>query len=426
MGKYTLHRIESEFQSLEQVEINARNYYSGRRSANKKRHRFYDVIINSTKETRGKTRTEVPEENGSQEDGSAGVLTGKITGLLAQRNEKLKREIQEKVRWRGPHVKASLTDYIQIERDRERNILNEMVSEIRDGHNDHSPPYYTNEGLSDSSFNQTSSFTRNETFYDTKCPGELEPNPPTRSRISSTPSPSGVTPVPSRLLKYTENSSILRVPSSLSDRFRRPTKPEASQHRSRCKKRPSSNPQKKKPGGNNSLFKRRPLIPEIHNGDVRMTGGRRIPIRVNKPEIDKRTIPMNNPARTATLSGGDIHKKEYYYIHVRILHDDESSLNGWRYDVTITDITFPECPIKSVFKKLRANSSMNIVFKEPNNCIFSPAEALDWVRNPIDLYLHTLHVEVHAVIPAKTKIVDTLVFFGDTPPDSNESTAPNS
>eukprot|EP00755_Sulcionema_specki_P037332 Sspe_Gene.108743::Locus_87860_Transcript_1_1_Confidence_1.000_Length_388::g.108743::m.108743 len=59
------------------------------------------------------------------------------------------------------------------------------------------------------------------------------------------------------------------------------------------------------------------------------------------------------------------------------------------------------------------SSSMYIVFHEPNNCVFSPVDDLNWVSRPIDLYRHTLRIEVVGVHPVRTKVIDTLVFYGE-------------
>eukprot|EP01065_Artemidia_motanka_P027883 TRINITY_DN33080_c0_g1_i1.p1 TRINITY_DN33080_c0_g1~~TRINITY_DN33080_c0_g1_i1.p1 ORF type:complete len:570 (+),score=107.15 TRINITY_DN33080_c0_g1_i1:54-1712(+) len=146
-----------------------------------------------------------------------------------------------------------------------------------------------------------------------------------------------------------------------------------------------------------------------------LAGGKRVPRRVQRPRgVDSRTVPMRAAGRAAELEDA-VNRKEYYYLHVRIMHSNET-LARWRFDVTVTDVTFPECPLVQTFENLRLNPSMHVVFREPNDCILSPVDDLQWVRKPSDLYKHTLRVEVTGVTPNKTKVVDTLVYYGDNLP----------
>eukprot|EP01062_Namystynia_karyoxenos_P021301 TRINITY_DN18096_c0_g1_i1.p1 TRINITY_DN18096_c0_g1~~TRINITY_DN18096_c0_g1_i1.p1 ORF type:complete len:641 (+),score=163.96 TRINITY_DN18096_c0_g1_i1:79-1923(+) len=154
-------------------------------------------------------------------------------------------------------------------------------------------------------------------------------------------------------------------------------------------------------------------LPPLADGSMpKMPGGKRQPRRVGRPRgPDPRTIAMRAVPREAELDDA-INKREYYYLHVRIMHSN-TKLQRWRFDVKVTDVTFPECPLSQTFECLRLNPTMHVVFREPNDCILSPVDDLPWVRRPVDLYRHTLRVEVTGVSPQKSKVVDTLVYYGD-------------
>ena len=115
---------------------------------------------------------------------------------------------------------------------------------------------------------------------------------------------------------------------------------------------------------------------------------------------------------------GYVNRREYYFVHIRVLHANPA-VREWRFDVTVTDVTAgPQQPRPSAkFRNLRINSASYVVFSEPSSCVFSPCDMLSWVHEPADLYRHTLRVEVCGVQPP-TKIVDTLVYFGEDRPPS--------
>ena len=116
-----------------------------------------------------------------------------------------------------------------------------------------------------------------------------------------------------------------------------------------------------------------------------------------------------------------VHQKPYYHLHIKVLHSNPA-ICEWKFDVTVTDVTFPDCSASTTFKGLRVNSHHYIVFQEPEVCVFSPVDLLDWVGEPADLYKHTLRIEVVGVKPF-TKVVDTLVYYGEDKPEKDDPNA---
>jgi hypothetical protein len=110
-----------------------------------------------------------------------------------------------------------------------------------------------------------------------------------------------------------------------------------------------------------------------------------------------------------------IFTKEFYFLHVKLVHT-QARLTGWEFSVTITDVTDPERLLRHTFKHLRVNDSMHIVFKPPGQIFLSPVDDIPWVSAPEALFMHTLRIEVYSTHPSRSKVVDSMVFFGDVVP----------
>jgi hypothetical protein len=133
---------------------------------------------------------------------------------------------------------------------------------------------------------------------------------------------------------------------------------------------------------------------------------------------DRPLTGMTPAARTALqhFNADDaIFTKEFYYLHVKIVHT-QAKLHGWEFCVTITDVTDPQRLLRHTFKNLRVNENMHIVFKPPGQVFLSPVDDIPWVAAPEALFLHTLRIEVYSTHPTKSKVVDSMVFFGDVIP----------
>lgn len=113
--------------------------------------------------------------------------------------------------------------------------------------------------------------------------------------------------------------------------------------------------------------------------------------------------------------------KEFYFLHVKLV-ETQARLLGWEFSVTITDVTDPNRLLRHTFKNLRVNEHMHIVFKPPHQVHLSPADDIPWVSAPESLFMHTLRIEVYATHPARSKVVDSMVFFGDVIPDESVGT----
>jgi hypothetical protein len=44
-------------------------------------------------------------------------------------------------------------------------------------------------------------------------------------------------------------------------------------------------------------------------------------------------------------------------------------------------------------------------------------ETLPWLTEPADLYGRSVRIEVFGIIPARTRVVDSVVYFGDGAPE---------
>lgn len=103
--------------------------------------------------------------------------------------------------------------------------------------------------------------------------------------------------------------------------------------------------------------------------------------------------------------------KEFYFLVVRILHET-SSLKNWEFLLRVCDITDADHLRFHTFNNLRVNDHKALIIHPPSNIILSPLDDIPWVAGPDSLYSHTLRLEVFAVYPVKTKVVDNIVFFG--------------
>ncbi|ETV76098.1 hypothetical protein, variant 1 [Aphanomyces astaci] len=125
----------------------------------------------------------------------------------------------------------------------------------------------------------------------------------------------------------------------------------------------------------------------------------------------------------------------YYYLEIRLEH--ATSLAGWTFRVIVTDTTHPSQPA-ALFNRMQCNASNCIVFdKDPpipstwpssskkkhvkttatepilRSTIFDPTRYFDHVSQPIDLYGHSLRIQVVSEGPVQKTIVDTMVHFTD-------------
>lgn len=118
------------------------------------------------------------------------------------------------------------------------------------------------------------------------------------------------------------------------------------------------------------------------------------------------------------MADNAIYSKEFYFLNVRIVNTP-ARLTEWQFSVVVTDVTNPARLLRHSFKNLNVNANMCIVFHPPSNVILSPADDIPWVGAPQSLFMHTLRIEVFSTFPFHSKIVDSMVFFGDVLP--NES-----
>ena len=140
--------------------------------------------------------------------------------------------------------------------------------------------------------------------------------------------------------------------------------------------------------------------------------------------LPKRVFPSPHPARdelqpppsaTATIAAAAM-TKEFYNLQIRIVHSDPN-LSKWEFTVVVSDVTSVSTATpQQKFHRLRVTSNNYIIFHPPANVILSPCDDIPWVAGPGALYNHTLRLEVFATLPQHTKVVDTLVFYGKTPP----------
>eukprot|EP01012_Entosiphon_sulcatum_P033202 TRINITY_DN42068_c0_g1_i1.p1 TRINITY_DN42068_c0_g1~~TRINITY_DN42068_c0_g1_i1.p1 ORF type:complete len:511 (+),score=52.39 TRINITY_DN42068_c0_g1_i1:40-1572(+) len=124
-------------------------------------------------------------------------------------------------------------------------------------------------------------------------------------------------------------------------------------------------------------------------------------------------LPQSTSSLSNAKTDGDQmrHAKHFYFLHVRIQSASAQALAAWRFDVTVTDLSDPAKP-SHTFPERRVNDTLHIVFHEPNTCVLSPVDDLPWVREVDQLYGHTVRLEVVAVYPNRTKVVDTTVHYG--------------
>ncbi|KAJ9459122.1 hypothetical protein DIPPA_07976 [Diplonema papillatum] len=109
--------------------------------------------------------------------------------------------------------------------------------------------------------------------------------------------------------------------------------------------------------------------------------------------------------------------KAYYYLHVRVLHADFDP-QKWRFNVRFVDV---DAERELSLENLRASQTMYLVFSEPDNHLFSPVDSFPWVSDPEQLHQHTVRIEVFAVMPARTKVVDSYVYFADDGGDERKT-----
>lgn len=135
------------------------------------------------------------------------------------------------------------------------------------------------------------------------------------------------------------------------------------------------------------------------------------------PRGSASVTPTNHEHGGLSLGADDaIFTKEFYYLHVRLV-ETQARLTNWEFSVTITDVTDPQRLLRHTFRHLRVNPRLFLVFHPPHGVILSPVDDIPWVPSPESLFMHTLRIEVNATHPTHTKVVDTMVFFGDVVPD---------
>ena len=158
-----------------------------------------------------------------------------------------------------------------------------------------------------------------------------------------------------------------------------------------------------------------PLLAQRVRGPVPPGGGPALP----------GGLPPSGPTAFGLGGGGGLHgataaarTREFYFLHVRIVHTF-AKLTDWEFCVVVTDVTNPDRLLRHTFKHLRVNPQMYLLFHPPSNVILSPVDDIPWVAAPESLFMHTLRLEVFATHPSHTKVVDTMVFFGDVLPSED-------
>lgn len=109
------------------------------------------------------------------------------------------------------------------------------------------------------------------------------------------------------------------------------------------------------------------------------------------------------------------HSPEFYYLNVKIVH--QKNLATWRFKVVLTDITSPNHKVLT-FRNVQVNADNYIIFHPPDGITLSPAEDFPWVTAPAELFGHALRIEVYGILPTRTRVVDSVVFFGDGLPEA--------
>lgn len=109
------------------------------------------------------------------------------------------------------------------------------------------------------------------------------------------------------------------------------------------------------------------------------------------------------------------HSPEFYYLNVKIVH--QKNLATWRFKVVLTDITSPNHKVLT-FRNVQVNADNYVIFHPPDGITLSPAEDFPWVSAPAELFGHALRIEVYGILPTRTRVVDSVVFFGDGLPEA--------
>ncbi|KAF0690397.1 Aste57867_18232 [Aphanomyces stellatus] len=140
-----------------------------------------------------------------------------------------------------------------------------------------------------------------------------------------------------------------------------------------------------------------------------------------KAKLEKPSTPEETPAAIEHGSSDPA----YYYLEIRLEHS--SSLKGWRFRVLVTDTTAPAQPML-VFNGMECDATNCILFGETSETlrptIFDPMRYFAHVEKPLDMYGHSLHIQVISEWPVQKTIVDTFIHFVDAnaapPPDAEK------
>ncbi|KDO25786.1 hypothetical protein SPRG_09082, partial [Saprolegnia parasitica CBS 223.65] len=115
----------------------------------------------------------------------------------------------------------------------------------------------------------------------------------------------------------------------------------------------------------------------------------------------------------------NIHDACFYLLEIRLEHS--SSLAGWTFRVIVTDITATDRP-HILISNMTCNEAHCILFLDPSTkaftTLFNPLLYFDHVTSPIELYDHSLHIQVISESPIQKPIVDTYVHYTVGPDDT--------
>ncbi|OQS01502.1 hypothetical protein ACHHYP_00719 [Achlya hypogyna] len=135
----------------------------------------------------------------------------------------------------------------------------------------------------------------------------------------------------------------------------------------------------------------------------------------------------NRPAKSPTVHSekkvseqlADYHDAMFYQLEIRLEHS--SSLVGWTFRVIVTDITATDRP-QILISNMACDDDHCILFMNPVtkefSSVFNPLQYFDHVAAPIELYGHSLHIQVISESPVQKPIVDTYVHYMVSPEDA--------
>ncbi|OQS03030.1 hypothetical protein THRCLA_04655 [Thraustotheca clavata] len=123
-------------------------------------------------------------------------------------------------------------------------------------------------------------------------------------------------------------------------------------------------------------------------------------------------IPLNDSNEMDEPKVDDYHSEAFYHLEIRLEHS--SSLSGWCFRVIIADITATDRP-RILLSNMKCDENHCILFTNPSTKVttttFNPLEYFDHISKPIELYRHTLHIQVISELPVQKPIVDTYVHY---------------